>query len=94
MTQGKLPEAARDLAAADEKVRKCLAGAKTPAKSGSLAVKVTVATSGFSLNADVKPSGDVGKDVATCAKGALRDHAWGKPEGGGVAAVAGTFAVP
>ena len=78
---------------ADEKVRKCLAQAKTPAKAGSLVVKVTIATSGFSLNADVKPTGDVGKDVATCAKAALRDHAWGKPEGGGVAAVAGTFEV-
>ncbi len=94
LTQGKIPDAARDLAVADEKVRKCLAQAKTPAKAGSLAVKLTIATSGFTLNADVKPSGDVGKDVAACAKTALRDQQWGKPEGGGVAAVAGTFAVP
>ena len=45
-------------------------------------------------DADAKPSGDVGKDVATCAKAALRDQQWGKPEGGGVAAAAGTFSVP
>lgn len=91
LTQGKVPDAARDLAIADEKVRKCLAAAKTPAKAGSLVVKITISTTGFTLNADAKATGDVGKDVATCAKAALRDQQWGKPEGGGVAAAAGTF---
>lgn len=94
LTQGKIPDAARDLAIADGKVRACLAQAKTPAKKGELVVKITISTTGFTLNADVKAGGDVSKEAASCAKAALRDQTWGRPEGGGVAAAAGTFLVP
>jgi hypothetical protein len=94
LTQGRLPDATKALSAAEGLVRGCFQKAKTPPKSGSLTIKVTVATSGFSLNVTVKEAGDVDKATASCAKAALRDASWGKPEGGGVAAVAGVVQVP
>lgn len=94
LTQGKLPDAAKALAAGEALVRGCFQKAKAPPKSGNLTVKITVATSGFSLNVAVTPAGDVDKDTASCAKAALRDAAWGKPEGGGVAAIAGIIQAP
>jgi hypothetical protein len=94
VTQGKLPDAARALASAEALVHQCFQTAKAPPKSGNVAVKVTVATSGFSLNVTVKEAGDVDKATASCAKTVLRDASWGKPEGGGVAAVAGVIQAP
>ena len=94
LTQGQVPDIEKNLAAADQKVRDCVGKAKAPPKKGELAVKITIATSGSALNVATTPSGDVGKDVAACAKAALRDHSFGKPTGGGVAAVTGTYSFP
>lgn len=90
LTQGKIDTADADLAAADDKVRACLSRSKG---AGEVAVKITVATSGFALSATATPSGDVSKDSVKCAQDALRNHTFGKPVGGGVAAATGTFKV-
>ena len=91
LTQGKIETADADLAAADDKVRTCLARSKG---AGEVLVKITVATSGFALGATATSTGDVSKEAVTCARDAMRNHTFGKPVGGGVAAAAGTFKAP
>lgn len=90
LTQGKVTTAEADLAAADTKVRQCLAKSKG---AGEVLVKITISTSGNALSATATPTGDVSKDAVKCARDAMRDHLFGKPVGGGVAAAEGTFKV-
>lgn len=88
--QGKLPHPEVELVSAESKIHTCL---KRSHGSGELLVKITIATSGFALNVDVKPSGDIEKEIVHCIKTSMREHEFGAPIGGGVAAITGTFQV-
>ena len=88
LTQGKIGTADKDLAKADEMVRKCLDLSKG---AGELQVKITISTSGFALSVGLNPKGQVSPESVQCVKKALRDASFGKPEGGGVGAAEGVF---